>query len=841
MRTNIFPFQNNFLIQGEIAEVQLNHLTATELERIVDTTKKNVLYLGDVYESVVSEALKDAEDKGQEGKMKCLEYINIDLLQLTGEKYIVGHFFECIDLIQEEDGYVLTAHIRQRAVVRDFAMEENVVRGISNEFPMDIDLDVESRMKKVDTIFMYIREIEEMQLEYLFDKNVLDGKAVERTDFNFGQIQSFIQYHNEIMKFMKELVLKLPMEPECVRRMMDSSTEKDLVSEFTRYLRIWRDNKLKLYRNINEKYRLLMSYDNQQNDLRNLKNNLEAQLIFVKGKLKASHDEENDLLKRNSPNKKVGYADLIEASGMPDDIKWAALEEVERLSQITKDNSEYYKLCNYLDFMVALPWKKEPEKKFDIAKARELLNKSHHGMEKVKQRIIQQLAAQQFKKDKKGTVLLLIGPPGVGKTSIAQSIAKALGREYVRLSLGGVSCEEDLRGFQRTYIGSKGGRILESMKAAGTTNPVLVLDEIDKLGTDSHRGDPSSALLEVLDPNQNHGFVDRYLNLPYDLSDVFFVATANDRGGIPGPLRDRMEVIELSSYTSDEKFHIAKDYIYSKTLDDAGLSSKQLRITGGAIKSMISDYTYEAGVRDLQRKFETICRVASEKLLAGEEPVPLRVKASNLEEYLGDKVRRNDTILSTNPSGVVTALVASMAGGGVSLVESIKMPGTGQVELTGQLGDVIQESAKLSLNLLRSRLALKMIRFQELDIHIHFPQGSTPKDGPSAGITIFTALASLLTGKEVDSNLAMTGELTLSGRVFGVGGIKEKLLGAQRAGIKKVLIPEENSKDLENIPQEIKEQLEIITVSTVDEVLNLALGITIAPHETMWIQQDISQ
>jgi ATP-dependent Lon protease len=841
MRTNIFPFHKNILNQGEITEVQLCHLTPTQLEKILDPKEENILYPAEAYEPVLRGDFINSEYKKFDMDVNDSEYFNINLLHLTGERYLVGHYFKCISITEVEDGHLMTASIHQRAIVRDPVMEDTFAHGVSYEFPMAINMNEKSRKEKVNTIIMYLVEINKMQLEYVYDEDTLGNWVPKDHGFKFMTSKNTITEHEGLMQQIKEMVVELPVDSESVRRMMDSSTEKEYVSELTRYLRLWNNDKKNLYKSINEKYRVLLSYDKQNNDLNNLRKNLEAQLLFVNQELSASGHIRDDLLSVKSSDKKDGYADRIRASEIPEPIKEAALEEVDRLSQTHKDNTDHYKLCIYLDFILALPWKKEPEKKFDISKAEKLLNKNHYGMEKVKERILQQLAAQQFKKDKKGTVLLLVGPPGVGKTSIAQSIAKALDREYVRLSLGGVSREENLRGFQRTYTGSKAGRILDSMKSAGTTNPVFVLDEVDKLGGGGHSGDPHAALLEILDPAQNHGFVDHYLNLPYDLSDVFFVATANDLSDIPAPLRDRMEVIEVSSYTSEEKFHIAKDYIYSRTLDEYGLSSKHLRITGDAMKSMINDYTCEAGVRDLQRKFTQICLTTSKKVLVGKEPLPIRVKPSNLEEFLGDKVGRNDTIQSSNPPGVVNGLVASLAGGGVSLVETIKMPGTGQVVLTGQLGEVIQESAKLSQNLLRSRLPLKAIKFQELDLHIHFPQGAIPKDGPSAGITVFTALASLFTGKQVDSSIAMTGELTLSGRVLPVGGVKEKLLGASRAGVKKVLIPEANRMDLNQIPQEVKNQLDIITVSTVDEVLQETLGITIAPPKVMEIQQNFGQ
>ena len=433
--------------------------------------------------------------------------------------------------------------------------------------------------------------------------------------------------------------------------------------------------------------------------------------------------------------------------------------------------------------------------------------------------------------------MLLVGPPGTGKTSLGKSIAQALERQYVRLSLGGIRDEAEIRGHRRTYVGAMAGNILKSIKKAGTTNPVMVLDEVDKLMTGGFSGDPASALLEVLDPEQNNTFTDHYLDLPYDLSDVFFIATANTLESIPEPLLDRMETIEISGYTAEEKFHIAKDHLFPAVLEDHGLTREQLIIEETTVRKMIEDYTREAGVRGLKKQLEAIARAVSEKIVLKETELPYEVKEEDLEEMLGHQIARHDRAQQENPPGVVTGLAWTPAGGEILFIEATDMPGSGQVTLTGKLGDVMKESAMISLSLLKSRLPLNSINFKERDLHIHVPSGAVPKDGPSAGIALFTALASLFTGKRVNPQLAMTGEITLRGAVLPIGGLKEKMLGAQRAGITKVLIPRDNVSDLKDLPPEIREQMTVVAVDTIEDVLHETIGITLAPIEHIFLNE----
>ncbi|SDK19227.1 endopeptidase La [Methanoculleus thermophilus] len=520
-----------------------------------------------------------------------------------------------------------------------------------------------------------------------------------------------------------------------------------------------------------------------------------------------------------------GYRERIERSTMPEEVRKKALAELRKLESGGSQHHESQGIRNYLDLLLDLPWTVE-KKSIDIEEARRVLESNHYGLEKVKERIIQHLAVMKLKEEKQGSILLLVGPPGTGKTSLGRSIADALGRKYVRISLGGVKDEAEIRGHRRTYVGSLPGRIIQGMKRAGTLNPVFVLDEVDKLAV-SYSGDPASALLEVLDPEQNSTFSDHYLEVPYDLSNVFFIATANSLSTIPAPLLDRMEVIEISGYTKKEKFAIAKEHLIPETLEEHGLTADHLRIEDGAIAAIIDRYTREAGVRTLKKELARIARYVSAKVVSGGVDLPVVVTADMLPEILGRETVRPDMARKENPPGVVTGLAWTPVGGDILFIEGTFMPGKGKLTLTGQLGDVMKESAQIALSLIRSRLATITTGFDFFasDIHIHVPAGATPKDGPSAGVTILTALASLVTGRAVDPTLAMTGEVTLSGAVLPVGGIKEKVLAAHRAGIKTVILPRENERDLEDVPEDVRSDLTFVTVETIEDVLREALGI----------------
>lgn len=514
----------------------------------------------------------------------------------------------------------------------------------------------------------------------------------------------------------------------------------------------------------------------------------------------------------------------IQAAGMPKEAKEKALSELHKLKMMSPMSAEAGVIRNYLDYMLAVPWKKKSKIQIDLDKAEDLLNKEHYGLEKVKERIIEYLAVQRRVKQMKGAILCLVGPPGVGKTSLGQSIANATGRKFIRVALGGVRDEAEIRGHRRTYIGSMPGKIIQKLCKAGVKNPLIMLDEVDKMAMD-FRGDPASALLEVLDPEQNHAFSDHYLEVDYDLSDVMFIATANSLE-IPEPLLDRMEVIRLPGYTEDEKIHIAESYLIPKQLSLNGLKPEELTIVDSAVRDIIRYYTREAGVRNLERDIASICRKAVREILKGKRKKGIIVNHSNSKKYLGIKKYHYGVADIEDRVGQVTGLAWTSVGGELLTIEASMMPGKGKMIQTGKLGEVMQESISAAMTVVRSRADfyhLKHDLSETHDFHIHVPEGATPKDGPSAGIAMCTALISVVTQIPVRADLAMTGEITLRGLVLPIGGLKEKLLAAHRGGIKHVLIPDDNVKDLEEIPENILKKLTIHPVKTIEEVISLAL------------------
>ena len=512
----------------------------------------------------------------------------------------------------------------------------------------------------------------------------------------------------------------------------------------------------------------------------------------------------------------------IQESGMNEDARKEADKVLNRMKQEGKDSHEYGLLYDYLDFVTSLSWKHPEFTPIDLNRAEKILDEDHYGLKKVKERIIQQIAVMALNRKQYGSILLFVGAPGTGKTSIGQSIARALNREYVRISLGGIRDEAEIRGHRRTYIGAMPGRIMEGIKRSGVSNPVVVLDEVDKLAKD-YGGDPASALLEVLDPEQNSTFTDHYMNVPYDLSNVLFVCTANSTDTIPEPLLNRMEVIDFPGYTAVEKFHIARKHLLPKAMDAMGIQKKMLKITDGALRKVIEDYTMESGVRGLKKQIDMLCRSAAVRLVK-EEGQTLTVNKSNLKDYLGRKKLHHDQKLISTQPGVVTGLAWTQAGGEILFIETKLTEGEGKVIITGQLGDVMKESVQIALTLVKSLYPKESKVFQDHDLHIHVPEGAVPKDGPSAGITLTTALASLVTGKTVSPDYAMTGEVSLRGGVLPIGGLPEKLMAAQRAGITKVLIPFDNTDDLEDVAAEVKDKLKITPVKKVRDVLKLLLG-----------------
>jgi ATP-dependent Lon protease len=543
---------------------------------------------------------------------------------------------------------------------------------------------------------------------------------------------------------------------------------------------------------------------------------LRQQLKAIKEELGEEEGDQSDL---------EGLEERVAKSNLPPEAEQVAKKQLKRLRNMQVGSAEYTVVRTYLDWIFDLPWHQQTPDSMDIAAVRKVLDEDHYGLEKVKKRILEYLAVRKLKKDKKGPILCLIGPPGVGKTSLGKSIARALGRKFHRISLGGVHDEAAIRGHRRTYVGALPGQIIQGMKKAGTINPVFMMDEVDKIGHD-FRGDPAAALLEVLDPEQNNTFADHYLEIPYDLSNVMFIATANIPDPIPAPLRDRMEILDLPGYTRREKLAIARQHLLPKQIEEHGITTAQLDITDPAVDLLIDYYTREAGVRTLERQIAGVIRGVAVKIAEG-DTTPRKIETEDqVREFLGPQKFTSEVAERTEEPGVCTGLAWTSVGGEILFIEATRMYGTGKLQLTGQLGEVMKESAQAALSFVRTnseKYGIPKDFLEKSDIHIHIPAGGMPKDGPSAGVTLFTALVSMLTGIRVRHDVAMTGEITLRGRVLPVGGLKEKILAAHRAGIKRVLIPERNKADLDEVPKEVKDDLEILPVARMDQVLEAAL------------------
>jgi len=714
---------------------------------------------------------------------------NIEGLYSESDLYNVGTLIKIDSIKSMRDFYQIMVEIVDRVEIEEIIPEGVNFRATYRLVPDIVDLEPANQKEILDHIKYLVSEISQ----------------------NFKGSKTYVEQINKLNDITKVIGYVYPYMRLSIYEQQELLEIRSLKEKSLKFLDILIDQKESI------KFQMEMAAKFNEEMNKNHRANM------LKEQLKAIQEELNDT---EGTGGKKDYRELIEKANMPKEVKEVALEEVLKLERQGPHSSEENVIRNYLDLLTTLPWGKSEIKDIDIGSARKLLDEEHYGLEKVKDRIIQHLTVMKLKQNKQGSILLLVGPPGTGKTSLGKSIAEVLGREYVRISLGGVKDEAEIRGHRRTYLGALPGRIIQGMKRAGEKNPVFILDEVDKLMA-AYNGDPASALLEVLDPEQNDSFSDHYLDVPYDLSDVFFIATANSLRGIPGPLRDRMEIIEIGSYTSHEKFNIAKDHLIATVLEEHGLDETQLQIDDEALKTIIEKYTREAGVRGIKRQLSAVARVVSEKIVVGKVDIPYVVKNDMLYDILGHELTQYDLAGKNNPPGVVTGLAWTPVGGDILFIEGAFMPGNGKLTLTGQLGDVMKESAKISQSLIRSRLAfnLKSVEFDKKDLHIHVPSGSIPKDGPSAGVALLTTIASLVTGHEVDPKLAMTGEISLRGAVLPVGGIKEKVIAAHRAGIERIILPKENLKDLDDVPKDVRDEIKFIPVDTVEDVIKETIGI----------------
>lgn len=664
----------------------------------------------------------------------------------------------------------------------------------------------------------FMADIEELIYEEIEDEEDINLEAAMRLVIN--DFEEYISYNDKITP---EILVS-------ITDIEDPGRLVDVISSYI-YLKIEDNQKIlesfDLYERLevlhvilNEEIEVLKIEDKISQRVKKQINKVQKE-YYLKEQLKAIQKElgqdEDSIAEAEEYKEKIGKMKL------PKEVKEKVMKEVDRLQKLSPHSPETGVIRTYLDWIIDIPWNKETKEKIDIKKSREILDEDHYGLKDVKERILEFIAIKKLTNSMKGPIICLVGPPGVGKTSIAKSIARSLNRKFARMSLGGVRDEAEIRGHRRTYIGAMPGSIINQIKKAKSKNPVFLFDEIDKLASD-YRGDPASALLEVLDPAQNSTFTDHYLDVPFDLSKVLFLTTANTTSTIPAPLLDRMEVIRVSGYTEEEKLQIALKYLLPKQLKDHGLDEDSLQLSEPAIKSIISNYTREAGVRNLERYIANICRKAAKRIVE-EDIETIRINAGNLSNYIGGIKYRFDTIEDNDQVGVANGLAWTAVGGETLSIEVNTMKGTGKIQLTGKLGDVMKESAMAGISYIRAnskKLGIESDFHKDKDIHIHVPEGAIPKDGPSAGITIATAVISDLTNSAIRRDVAMTGEITLRGRVLPVGGIKEKVLAANRMGIKKVLIPIDNEKDLDDIPDKIKKKMKFVLVKSMKEVLENA-------------------
>ncbi|WP_412705125.1 Lon protease [Aeromonas rivipollensis] len=733
----------------------------------------------------------------------------------------------CLEAAMEQDKKVLLV------AQKDASTDEPTVEEI---FSIGTVANILQMLKLPDgTVKVLVEGGQRARLERMIDdKDFFVGEAQYIASAPIEEKDQDVLVRSAIGQFEGYIKLNKKIPPEVLTSISAIDDAARLADTMAAHMPLKLEDKQKVLEiaSVSERIEFLMAMMESEIDLLQVEKRIRSRVkkqmeksqreYYLNEQMKAIQKELGEL--EDSPDEFEALNRKIDEAGMPDDAREKALAELAKLKMMSPMSAEATVVRSYVDWMVQVPWKARSKVKKDLAKAQEVLDSDHYGLDKVKDRILEYLAVQARVNKLKGPILCLVGPPGVGKTSLGQSIAKATGRKYVRMALGGVRDEAEIRGHRRTYIGSMPGKLIQKMAKVGVKNPLFLLDEIDKMSSDM-RGDPASALLEVLDPEQNSSFNDHYLEVDYDLSDVMFVATSNSMN-IPGPLLDRMEVIRLSGYTEDEKLNIAKQHLLAKQIQRNGLKESEITIEDSALVGVIRYYTREAGVRSLEREISKICRKAVKRILLDKSIKHVQVNQENLKEFLG--VQRFDYGKATdqNQVGQVCGLAWTEVGGDLLTIETTNVPGKGKLTYTGSLGDVMQESIQAAMTVVRARaekLRINADFYEKRDIHVHVPEGATPKDGPSAGIAMCTALVSSLTGNPVRADVAMTGEITLRGEVLPIGGLKEKLLAAHRGGIKRVLIPKENERDLEEIPDNVKQDLEIYPVRWIDEVLALAL------------------
>jgi ATP-dependent Lon protease len=733
----------------------------------------------------------------------------------------------CLEAAMEQDKKVLLV------AQKDASTDEPTVEEI---FSVGTVANILQMLKLPDgTVKVLVEGGQRARLERMIDdRDFFVGEAQYIASAPIEEKDQDVLVRSAIGQFEGYIKLNKKIPPEVLTSISAIDDAARLADTMAAHMPLKLEDKQKVLEiaSVSERIEFLMAMMESEIDLLQVEKRIRSRVkkqmeksqreYYLNEQMKAIQKELGEL--EDSPDEFEALNRKIEEAGMPEDAREKAQAELAKLKMMSPMSAEATVVRSYVDWMVQVPWKARSKVKKDLGKAQEVLDADHYGLDKVKDRILEYLAVQARVNKLKGPILCLVGPPGVGKTSLGQSIAKATGRKYVRMALGGVRDEAEIRGHRRTYIGSMPGKLIQKMAKVGVKNPLFLLDEIDKMSSDM-RGDPASALLEVLDPEQNSSFNDHYLEVDYDLSDVMFVATSNSMN-IPGPLLDRMEVIRLSGYTEDEKLNIAKQHLVAKQIQRNGLKPSEITIEDSALIGVIRYYTREAGVRSLEREISKICRKAVKRILLDKSIKHVQVNQENLKEFLG--VQRFDYGKATdqNQIGQVCGLAWTEVGGDLLTIETTNMPGKGKLTYTGSLGDVMQESIQAAMTVVRARAEKLRINgdfYEKRDIHVHVPEGATPKDGPSAGIAMCTALVSSLTGNPVRADVAMTGEITLRGEVLPIGGLKEKLLAAHRGGIKRVLIPKENERDLEEIPANVKQDLEIYPVRWIDEVLVLAL------------------